>query len=557
MFKQTILWLTFCLATQSKLYFRIEKLKEGSIIPYPKNKKVGKPVFEDWYSSTPTAISVADGIGGVRFPTSHFAQILSSQVTHFLLDSREAVYSESKAFETVISDHALSEIENYNANLRLAIESAANEVSQKVGWKVSVNEQYFMAGATFISAAIENSAAEPPKLNIFQKGDSGLIIFRIKRHSEEINAYHYEPTYITKEQSYKFNMPFQFSNGQPSAMHQSAEQLDIEKGSIVLFGSDGLWDNLSLAFVTYVLNYSLFLSLKEELTSEKIDQIVAALAAKYRKKLKEDKNDIKRLAKSLFQTEKRSRFQMGGLVKMFVPNFLLPKKTPVTYNLDSEQIKSMIQESVGPLTDQEYDEVLQESDVPENDQNEIEEPDVAEVYFKHMEKTQNEFFNCNGADLTWENFAEVDGTPALSPCALESIRQGFLFTANDLKAISDEIDPQLISKIISRTTKQMTLTENHNYSPFFLHKVQFYGQLFDANGKPDDITVVTGIVTDKQPSTETLDSLKTAMENQKTTIFSNLKRDVSTFVHNLFHNELEMAELRKFFAKEKDSQRII
>lgn len=551
------LWLILFWAVSAKLFFRIRKLKEGSIIPYPKSKNVNRLVFEDWFNATPAVMSVADGIGGVRFPTSHFAQVITNQVTQFLFNNQEAVYPESKDFEAAVSEHAINEIDNFNSNLRQAIESSANEISQKLGRTISINEQNFMAAATFISAAIENLPNETSRLNIFQKGDSGMIIFKIKKHSEEVNAYHYEPTYVSREQSYKFNMPFQFSNSKTSPMHQSVEKQEIQKGWIVLMGSDGLWDNLSLGFITYLLNYSLYLSLKGELTKDKIDTIAKSLQSKYKIKLKSDNKQIKKLAKSLFKTEKASKFQLGGFFKMFVPNFLLSNKKATTYNLDSEQIKATTQQAVGPLTDSEFDVSLKDSDVPIEDQNEDEATENLEAYFKHMQRTENEFFDCNGADLVWENYAEMAEMPLLSPCAAESIRQSFLFTTNDISAITEIIDPKLISNVIARTAMLMSKVEKNNYSPFFLRKVQFYGKMFEESGKQDDITAVIGIITDKEPEQEVMKSFQAALQEQKKESYLNLKNDVNVFMRNIYRNEFALRELMKLMDTSKASNLLI
>jgi len=189
-----LLWIFLLWVVSAKLYFRFENPNQGSIIPYPKDKNVDLKVFEDWFITTPAVITVADGIGGVRFPTSHFAQAITTRATQFLLSNREAAYPTNKDFETAVSEQVLSEVNNYNANIRLAVESTAIELTQKLERPVTINENHFMASATFITAAIENTSDESSTLNVFQKGDSGMIVFTLKKHSEEINAFHYDPT---------------------------------------------------------------------------------------------------------------------------------------------------------------------------------------------------------------------------------------------------------------------------------------------------------------------------------------------------------------------------
>jgi len=102
-------------------------------------------------------------------------------------------------------------------------------------------------------------------------------------------------------------MPFQFSNGEPSPNNQSVEKLEIQKGQIVLMESDGLWDNLPVNLIAHLLNYSLYLSLKGELTKDKIVDISKDIYLKYMQRLRANNKDVKRFAKSLYQTQKPAK----------------------------------------------------------------------------------------------------------------------------------------------------------------------------------------------------------------------------------------------------------
>ena len=121
---------------------------------------------------------------------------------------------------------------------------------------------------------------------------------------------------------------------------------------------------------------------------------------------------------------------------MFVPDFLRPKNTPVTYDYNPEQIRTMQEEAVGPLADSEVQKTLDDSDIPEQEEAETEPAELPTTFFKHMQGTSTDFFDCNGADLVWSNYAQVEGLPFFSPCVAESIRQGFLFTPKDISTIT-------------------------------------------------------------------------------------------------------------------------
>eukprot|EP01110_Echinostelium_bisporum_P005574 TRINITY_DN2360_c0_g1_i1.p2 TRINITY_DN2360_c0_g1~~TRINITY_DN2360_c0_g1_i1.p2 ORF type:complete len:142 (+),score=12.25 TRINITY_DN2360_c0_g1_i1:531-956(+) len=74
-------------------------------------------------------------------------------------------------------------------------------------------------------------------------GDSGYMIMRQG-----------EVFYKSTEQQHSFNFPFQLGTGSPTLPKDSdTEKHDIEKGDIVILGSDGLFDNLFLTEIARVV----------------------------------------------------------------------------------------------------------------------------------------------------------------------------------------------------------------------------------------------------------------------------------------------------------------
>jgi len=109
----------------------------------------------------------------------------------------------------------------------LKILNSAYEASQSVIGSCTATLVSFYIGT--------NEQIELRGLNL---GDSGFLLLRqLEGKLGKILK--------TKEQQHKFNMPFQlgsYSDDRPE--HGDVYREDLEKGDIIIVGTDGLWDNL-------------------------------------------------------------------------------------------------------------------------------------------------------------------------------------------------------------------------------------------------------------------------------------------------------------------------
>lgn len=71
-------------------------------------------------------------------------------------------------------------------------------------------------------------------------GDSGYMIIRPKESQENT----YELYFKSKEQQHSFNFPFQVGTDGDSPEEALTDEHPIQKGHIVILGTDGLFDNL-------------------------------------------------------------------------------------------------------------------------------------------------------------------------------------------------------------------------------------------------------------------------------------------------------------------------
>lgn len=80
------------------------------------------------------------------------------------------------------------------------------------------------------------------KLETFNLGDSGFMVFRFNKASVPFLLYKSEP------QCFRFNFPYQFNNfiesHKDNIQSIQKHELFLQKGDIIIQASDGLWDNL-------------------------------------------------------------------------------------------------------------------------------------------------------------------------------------------------------------------------------------------------------------------------------------------------------------------------
>jgi len=99
-------------------------------------------------------------------------------------------------------------------------------------------------------------------------GDSGYLILRpyIKESKIEI-----EVIYKSEEQTHGFNFPYQVGEGGDNPSSAEVKDHEIQKDDIIILASDGLWDNLYVEQIVFILKKYYEIEMKE-LNNEKIEK---------------------------------------------------------------------------------------------------------------------------------------------------------------------------------------------------------------------------------------------------------------------------------------------
>lgn len=129
----------------------------------------------------------------------------------------------------------------------------------------------------------------PKRLYLFQKGDSLALIFRKQPLSDYNGAFNYLPVFMTSPQQRSFNHPYQFDSFFAGSTLLEKEQrdeymemyLDVKADDLVFLATDGVFDNVSASFLTYLVNYLLYELAKGRALDEELEAIVGKRLAEF------------------------------------------------------------------------------------------------------------------------------------------------------------------------------------------------------------------------------------------------------------------------------------
>lgn len=526
----------------SRLYFKIYGATDGSTRASPKDKDVRDMVCEDSFHTTPFGFALADGVSGVPFPTTYFAQLLTNKISQAFLESKDRVFREKQDFNRFVSSNIVKEIDVYNRKLSETRIQKLMQVGNQVGHQVNLPFEHFSASATFIAAQIENHTDENANLNVFQKGDSSLVIFRRKKHSGKINAYHYVPVYMTEEQSYSFNMPYQFSNLKESAFNQISDKVKILKGDIVIAGSDGLFDNMALGFLTYLVNYLLSEVLLDNLTKENTLQKMEKVVLQFLEKLVQESEQIEKFAQSLiYQPNQSNHGLFDSLSNLVLGICSGNRECKSEFDFFSEEAHTVYVPFPIP-------------NILSQNKNSIEFTIMSKInynsrqiksYTDHIQRNRNAFFECGGNEILWQNYRGEEETPLISRCVSEAISDIFVFNEKQFNEFEQTIDPRLFSQAITTAAKVLSVFTKHNYTPFFFKKIFATNQMEKEGGKPDDITTVVGLVVDEQPAQYVIEVIAKELETAKLDTLTNLAEDINEYINNKFKSKMSLTAFER------------
>lgn len=289
MSRTSIIVLLFISASFSDLFFKVVEAEDNIYAELKKDKHADKDRGEDSSKTTPYMLVVADGIGGCKFSSRFISELLTVRV------AREFVKNGAKntklshpisEFRRMILSFIIDEIKTLD---KIYSTSWALNVDQWANGRAILPYEKYTISTTMIITFIENGQANKPVLKVFQKGDSGIAIFR-KKPSAKLGTFHYELFFLSSEQQSKFNCPYQFVSDPTHKINtnlDAAYELEIHEDDIVIQGSDGLFDNLHVTVLNFMVNYLVLLyqtsDYKKVFKTKVFDYLVEGLFRKFLK----------------------------------------------------------------------------------------------------------------------------------------------------------------------------------------------------------------------------------------------------------------------------------
>jgi hypothetical protein len=280
---------------QALLTFQVSSLFEGGYLPLLKEKPVGKKLGEDSSTTTPTSLTVTDGIGGCEFSSAFIAQAVSVALADYYLNP-SIDKSNSISFSSKIESVILEEIEKLRLNQGKYFCPNINQ-NEREHLK-HVTDQMTASSTTVITAELQSSEYHSHgTLNIYQKGDSLLAIFRPKPIYNLAGIQTgsvYDLVFYTEEQQMKFNTPYQFNifDRKSNPVPNEFKQFIVYENDIVLLGSDGLFDNMSWSLITILVNAVMKEYSTKALSWEEIRNLFEEYFKEYKKILRKNESMI-------------------------------------------------------------------------------------------------------------------------------------------------------------------------------------------------------------------------------------------------------------------------
>jgi hypothetical protein len=258
----------FIIIVNTELLFKIDNIKDGAFEELGKKAtQVGKDLGEDSFFTTPVSLTVGDGVGGCDFSSSFLSRFITlntawrsllNRIDTVIIENHQANYQQ---FSKDLQDGVVADIKSYAGFIEeIFTTNVPRNLTEED--KKEVNLEKYDVSSTLISASIHYDLQNKGYfLHTLQKGDSLGVVFRKvvtglgNRHGDE--TYSYLPVFMTNaQQKSGFNSPDQFSSSFPHYIKSKDDVLlfRIQKDDIVILGSDGLFDNLSISFLTFVVN---------------------------------------------------------------------------------------------------------------------------------------------------------------------------------------------------------------------------------------------------------------------------------------------------------------
>lgn len=227
----------------------------SAYIPFYKTRYGLKNIAEDASVTSPFGIAVASGVLDVEFNNSFMANFMTMDFVAFISQNRfvqEFSKLKKENVQEYLNENAISDIKNFITNFELIFKEMKRKKIVKNEFSIQEKKSFKVS---FLGAFIFNDGKKN-YLQTFQKGNSRLMVLRPTRSEDRENAFYYKPVFVTFSGLNEEGSLHLFTPGTVNkARSTRIGKTEIRKRDIVIAGSPGLFDNLYIHFMSFMLNY--------------------------------------------------------------------------------------------------------------------------------------------------------------------------------------------------------------------------------------------------------------------------------------------------------------
>lgn len=511
-------------AKHPTLIFETSSIDEGHFQEYPKDKHGVNQLGEDSFGTSKNSLVVCDGVGGSNFSSKYISNLIANDFQISILKKSRSLNSnffKDDFYFNVIKSNIDNTILDYNTHLK----------NMLINWQQTNKKQFPIkptqmgSSTTFIGAVLVNDKIEP-KVKFIQKGDSLAVVFR-KTESAKKGHFYYLPVYMTAEQQFRFNFPYQFST---EVRNYNSEvfnySFNAKNGDLVVLGSDGLFDNLHLGFLTILINSFLaFPETDTEAYMNKFEKIVKIYVEILKKKNWVVQEFYKRGNFFSFAEENNHDAALPNGAGRIMYNVW----KGIIGNKRNEQILPNMPNAFAKYLNEKMGNVLMNSDMNSRERN----------AFKS-------YFECPVLKMMSIPNRFGENNELISRCIKHVLENNFSVKEPRFDNFMSLFSGKFYSNLISQITEIVSKIPENYPNPFYVHAwSEGIGHALSGNGKRDDITVVFGLIKEVPDVINPDESrkLEKAFKDANELLLKSMEADVYSFL-DYFLN-LKEPKLRK------------
>lgn len=572
----------FIQETTSLYIFKTSSFSDGKFLPYYKDKHVNHEVAEDGFMTSKLALTVADGVGQSFIPAGYFAYGLCYQtmLTYFSNQGARSVNlsKNNPTFWTTLNNGLDVFMKSY------ALKSTTFNTHATHPHSNSLDPENIISHSTLVTVYLDNK----PKTNQvflkhFQKGDSQFMIFRLLENDN--GTFNYVPIYLSHDQQFDFNSSPQFSSDTYKEKrsyydeNEIVDEIEVLESDIVLLGSDGLFDNLFLSYITYLVNmivkdmYYHHIFNEDKKMKPKYDpsDVVNQSLKAYIQLLNEHWNPFHVMVEEIKKQQVQRRSVNADRVRVRTLSKIEERSTEENDEDDDElshkEEAELLQSAIDKMGQNALEKIIEVEPIEEKPESETSQSPIndfnslmgsqntkieskasidqsdyesKDIQFKVKKIIINKvkmnipkmFAGCKVMEIINDPTVNEESDDVISLCARKHIEEYLSFGTEEIYSISKFFNGGTLARAIANAATSFYKNLDKKLHPFYVKAWEYQEQenYGHPHGKPDDVTVVASIVYKVNNvnliSTQYTDKLKSHISFETTRFYRQLEKDI-------------------------------